>query len=487
MWSSSDVARQARVANNARQTGGAMATILDRDQLHSERVRNNVDKLFSGENKDISSIFLSEDVARGVDDGKSIIYSYNKNDIISNIPYHNSIYVLICRYCLDVENFSDFKDFVDGGAITPILMSKYDAFKPEITDFIYSRSHMSRYEYLAYRSLSIQSESDAGLCQHCVANWRKSAFRSLRDPGEKAAVKPLVERFMSNLSPYVDPDFGLMDSMKSAVLNKDGIKLKHALALSEMVYAIRTAEVFNAPVTLDGLPISRLPGGLSESMDQSISISEALDRQIASGLGLSIPDKLPLREYIEIASQYRPQIRSIIDSINAGDNPTQEDAARVAAGVMAINKEIEKLSKSKRKILFDAVVGFYGANSGLMNAALTASAFGLAGSVAGCIGGPYLASGVGAAGSLAARFAAKKNILKPNPAGEKLAQEIGMLMQPAVDTLVKSYLGATKSAVNVMSLRRRISASAGRALNAQSVTQPPRSRKVSTRSAKTGA
>jgi hypothetical protein len=103
--------------------------------------------------------------------------------------------------------------------------------------------------------------------------------------------------------------------------------------------------------------------------------------------------------------------------------------------------------------VLDACVGFYRDNKLLAAATMLAGSLGMAGSLAGC-----LTAGGAAVG---ASIAKSKGWLKTNEGSERFRRMVSRDLQPAVDLFLKTYLGTTAPAINVLSLRKRIASAKG--------------------------
>ncbi|MFL5297728.1 MAG: hypothetical protein ACJ798_15230 [Phenylobacterium sp.] len=439
---------------------------IDRDRVHKERVDDIMKNFQNGDSTSLARLFVSENVDRSIYEEKLFLQSYNFEKILAYLPFHSTIYTIVCPYCIKKNDFARFSTLVERGAIVPTLIAPYSAYSEEIVDVVYNHDHISRYEYQAYRFLNITSDSKNRICAHCVGIWKDEAREIVSSTPELKRFKSYVQRLASNIHPFVAPDWEILEEFKSALVDKDVAKLKQVAELSDVIYALRTARAFNAPLLVDNRPLTSLPTGLTSQIDEAVSTSAALEREVASGLGLTIPVDIPVESYIEIARSLRPQIRSVVDRVvaSSGSSRSETGPAAIAKEVMKVNAEVERIKSSGRQMVLDACVDFYSKNSPFVNVALVAGAFGLAGGIAGCIGGPSVAAGVGAVASGVTTVARKKKWIAPSPAVERLGRAVETGMQPFIDKLVSAYVGAATPTVNVMSLRTRID---GRAVSAR--------------------
>jgi hypothetical protein len=218
--------------------------------------------------------------------------------------------------------------------------------------------------------------------------------------------------------------------------------------MSAVIEQIRRDEAFNAPILLEDSDLSRLPENLSDTVNEAHSKAANLRKMTADGLGITIPVDMPLETYIELVKDYQPRISATITSVlNAGNS--EASVLDVSKNIAAINGEIERIKGLRRYAVLDACVGFYRDNRLLAAATMLAGSLGLAGSLVGCVA----ASGA----AVGANIAKKKGWLKGSEATDRLRRIVNRDLQPAVDLFLKAYLGAKAPAINVLSLRRRIS------------------------------
>jgi hypothetical protein len=100
-----------------------------------------------------------------------------------------------------------------------------------------------------------------------------------------------------------------------------------------------------------------------------------------------------------------------------------------------INRDIERVSNTRRKMILDSLVAFAHRNPALTLSAVIAAALGLSGHMLGCTASPT----IGAAADIGKRF------LKIE-AGEKtrrLMRKVQRDLQPMIDNIVAPYVGTT--------------------------------------------
>jgi hypothetical protein len=190
--------------------------------------------------------------------------------------------------------------------------------------------------------------------------------------------------------------------------------------------------------------LEKLPSQSIGEISEAKNASSDLKAMIARGLGIRVPVDIPIDRYVELVRDYQPRISDAISSI-APREITAQGAEDLLADVAKINLEIERIKGTRRYAVLEACVGFYRSNSFLVGGALLAASLGLAGSLLGCA---TVASAVGA------RVAKKKGLIPENPALGRVKRMVVRDIQPVANRLLKSYLGGSTPAINVLSLQR---------------------------------
>ena len=256
----------------------------------------------------------------------------------------------------------------------------------------------------------------------------------------------LVTRIKSNMHPMIDADFELLESASRACKDKKIVDLENLKRLSDAVYELRSAQAFNAAMVVRRSELDELPSQTRAEVDEARNASADLRAMVAKGLGIRIPVDIDTDRYIELVKDYQPRISNVISSIVPSD-ANDEGLAELLKNVSAINREIERVKNLRRYAVLEACVGFYKSNSFLVGGALLAASLGLAGSLLGCA---TVGSAVGA------KLAKKKGLIVENPALSRVKRIIARDVQPVTTRLLRSYLGGTTPAINVLSLQRRI-------------------------------
>lgn len=422
------------------------ALTADRDVVHKERVQRYMKNLRDYPDLE-EDFFVSEIVDNTVLSPKALVHSFNLDRIIAQMPFNDIIYVIICPNCVSSATYGKFKTLVERNIITPILLAPYKMYQEDLADFVYNRAHVNRYEFNTFRNMTVFAESSSSLCSHCVGNWKRSVRRLLDGRPELGVSKREFDRFTANISPYVVPDSELLEEFRRAIKNRDGLYANALCSLSETIYGVRTSQAFNAPISLSNREFSLLPRGITTELDEAAAACNFLDEQVANGVGLRVRPNVKLDEYIDLIEDYRPNLSAIVSELSSGLPENKEKAVvSLQRKIMELNTEIDRIKNSRRNMILEAGIEFYGRNSILLNATITAGVFGLVGGLAGC------ASGAVASG--AATIAGRKRWISGGPAVERYVQKLKADLQPFLSAVISKYVGSTQLAVNVMSIRR---------------------------------
>lgn len=435
-----------------------------------------VKRFFDGERGSLADFFVSERVDAEIAEPKVLLGSFNKDEILTNIPFSSRVYVQVCPKCVTKKNLSKYKILVERSAIVPVLIAPYRAYPEDVFDISIAHDHVSRYEFYSYRSIMIGSLHHGGLCSHCAQRFEDDIVVQLSKDTAFSLKGRDIKRVMMNLAPFVRPDFQLLENLRDAVANHDALQAVEIVEISETISQIRSAEALDAPLILNADKYRLLPTGVSESFDLAAATAEAARHQIAEGVGLTIPLNIPLETYLEVASEYRPKICEITDKIGRGDTSRSVDGLRVQREIMKLNGEIERVKSSPENILLEAGIEFYQDNSLAINAVLTASAMSLV------HGAGWLGCVAGGATSAAASGLRKIGKLKAGPSVEKFYRLVERQVQPAVDALVSKYVGASQTSVRIMSLQRSLERAAHKKQQSPTRTRTPRKPKTASKS-----
>jgi len=425
---------------------------LDPDGLHFKRVDTLVRQARETGVFDYNNFFISERVAETIGDEKILLTSFDKEKILSFLPYTNNLYVCICPACAKSKDIiSDIKVFTARQEIVPILTARYSVYDEALKDFILKHDHVPKYEYDAFRYLMSLGTRGNPLCHHCINEARNEAISGIEtDLKEKAGL--YYDQILSNIYPHTEQDTAFLDVLNAAFKQKDSKKVKQLMDTSYAVYSARSASALFSPITIDDSSFSILPDNVLSEIDEALNVSTALKRQISEGFGLKIPIGMPLEQHIEMIQDYRPRISRAIDKTTKkiGKNT---DISRLQKEIIKLNGEIERISASRRYAVIESAVDLFSNNRALLTTAIISGALGYGGSMFGCAPEGVGAGATASALSLGAR---RMGLTKPSEKLEKLIRRFTGDLQPAIDQMLVTCLGVSSISVNVLSIRRDI-------------------------------
>ncbi|HEX8166280.1 MAG TPA: hypothetical protein VF601_10905 [Beijerinckiaceae bacterium] len=417
----------------------------DLDKLHDERINVLEARVNETGEFDIEEIFVSERVIETLPEEKFLLPSYSLPRILSVMPFCPVTYVAVCPMCLEEKDLANFTRLLESQRVVPVLTAKYKRYPDLVRETVTRFQHISLYEYWFFRTCRILTFAEHGICPHCVDKRLQDIAVKVNGRKNAPLYMEECEEIRSNLSPLINPDSELLDAAAKACSSRRLGQVRHLRQMSETIHKIRTAQAFNAPLSLDEDDLSELPQGLSESMDKTVDLSLGLKKLVAEGLGLCVPLDLPVEAYLEIVEDYQPQISRIVQQTLAG-GAHEASIDVVSKNIQQINAEILRIKGLKKYVLLEASIGFYRNHRALVNTTLLAGAMGLTGGLTACAGAIVAAS--------AGKIAKRKGWLKNNKAAQRFGQMIVRDLQPHMDRVLASYVGGTLPAVNVLSIRR---------------------------------
>lgn len=421
------------------------------DEVHRKRIDGLVQRAVEHGEIDYNDFFISEKVAQTVDDQKTLIESYNEGQLLGTLPFTPTVYVQVCPFCITPPLLANFRSFVASGRVIPILMSNYSLYDEAVIDAVANLNHISAWEYRGFRYLQLAADHEITLCGHCASKIFSEMETQVtqRRNGERYLTH--IEALQQNIFPYLAPDAKLIKSAASACAGRRLGELGRLAKLSFAVHKLRTAQAFSAEVLVKEEELSSLPEGISAETDEARLISAEMREQAGRGLGLNVPTDLSVEAFLEIVGDYQPRITKVMDDLMA--EPLSMTTVDLAREIVSINNEIERIKGLKRHTVLEAGISFSKRNSSLVYATLLGGALGLVNAAAGC---------TAAAATFARKFAKEKGIVKEVPELKRLARQIARDTQPYTDELLGFYLGGKRTAVRVLSLRKRIQGRAER-------------------------
>lgn len=366
-------------------------------------------------------------------------------------PFTQNVYVTICPYCINPDNLEAFQKLVRAGIITPILVAPYGKYPEPVIEAIKGLDHISCYEFSFYRYLALTLATDEGVCVHCIDKYEDEIISIVKGKRGAPSCREHLGIVLQNLHPFIAPDFELLDDVKAAFQSFDQEHISQLSDLSYTIRSTRTSQAFNAALTIKENEFSRLPKGIAEETDKARTATLELAKLVTEGLGLSIPIDIPTDNYIELITDFRPRIVSVLENAfsEAVNDVGELSVKNLLSTVYEINREIERVKGLKRHMLLEAIVGFVNNNRAFTVSTLVAGAMGLGGSLVGCAGS--------VTAGIVTDMARKSGKLRGNISMERLGRKIHRDLSPSMDTLIAKYVGSSGVPIHVLSIRKQIS------------------------------
>ncbi|MBR0778217.1 hypothetical protein JQ625_25580 [Bradyrhizobium diazoefficiens] len=420
---------------------------MDLDAVQAERV-NAVMKSWGEDDHllDPAKLFLCERVVQTIEGNKVLLDSYNLDRILATIPFANTTYVTLCPACVKRIDISSFRKIVASGLVIPILIADYRHYPDRIVEFLLPANHVSSHEYHAYRFARIRETANRGLCAHCADERVDQIIASVKGKKGAKEFRETVAQLRNNIFPFVYPDYTLLDQAATACSNRDMAELDRLDRLGWSIYNIRSSQALNAPVTIDLQSLSAIPSGIATEADDALRSLSELQNMASHGLGLRLPQNVPLDRYLELVKDFQPTIAAAMEYSGASDGIRPVDLSKRIGN---LNSEIERIRGLKRYVMLEASVTFVRQNKNLVFTSILAGTLGLAGGLLGCAGG--------VAAGAALKVAKQKGIKLPeNKPADELRKMIVRDVRPYLSKLIAAYVGSNPTAVNVLSLRKNV-------------------------------
>lgn len=418
----------------------------DLDQAQEDRINPIAERYYAGDKSALTSIFLSERVAKSIAGEKTLTSSFNLNKVLGILPFTPVVYSITCPLCITRENFASFKSLVSAGLVVPILLGRYSNYPDEVQSFVATHDHIYSEELDYFRgwSLGPMSDADTHASGHDIIARMETVVGDRRNQDKYLEV---IGTFHENFFPYTNEDMLILELALEFCNKRRLSQLKRVGRLGSAINEFRTARALNAATLIDETELRNLPTDGGIYTDAARAASEDIKKLAAKGLGILVPTELPIEAYIEIVKDYQPRITATVNSVTPQQN-VKDRAIHLYKNVTDINAEIDRLMRSRRFVALEACLNVYRNNALLLGGAAVAAAMGLAGSVLGCASAAAFAAGL--------KFAKRKGLIKEDASVQRMGRMIARDLQPYTDALMATYLGATGPAINVLSLRRRI-------------------------------
>lgn len=421
----------------------------DLDKVHEKRLAAVVKRWEKNDDIDINDIFVSELVIDSLDNEKTLVESFDLPKILALLPFTQIVYVEICPHCINESNYESFRVLATSRVIVPILNAPYRFYPNQVQDMLHGHDHVSWHEYMLYKDTILPHLADGGLCGHCVRKREDELKAIVKGKRNAPKYRELLDRLIYNITPFVPPDYDLLDDMGVAFSNLDIERVVQLRDMSEAISSFRSAQAFNAALTINEKDISNVPPGTTNENDEARQLTLQLRELVSEGLGLRIPTDIDIELYVELLKDFRPQIISVTnDVINSSKEEKDLLMKKLLGTISSINAETERIKGLKRYMLYEAGVEFVGKNKTFVASVFVASAMGFAVSFAGCVGTIVVGTAV--------NIAKNKGKLKTGKSIGRLGTKIHRDLQPNIDKLISRYVGTEVPAMRVLSIRRAL-------------------------------
>ena len=85
------------------------------DKLQKQRVDVIEKDWHDGHAIEINDIFVSNRVLESLDESKTIVEGFRLPEVLPLIPFTQTVYVMVCPYCIDHNNIEPFRKLVQTG------------------------------------------------------------------------------------------------------------------------------------------------------------------------------------------------------------------------------------------------------------------------------------------------------------------------------------------------------------------------------------
>jgi hypothetical protein len=424
--------------------------IIDRLDVEHLKRASDVYK-HSIQNKEIllDDLIPNSDVRTALESSKLILPSFDVPRIYSNFPFSSRLFVQICPQCLvsDGNIESAIEIFSSSDAI-PILLGDYKDYPPEFVSGIIGRSHLSKHEFLVFRSLRILSLSKSYICNHCVDEQRKSIIEKVSGSDRGEELQYMVNLTISKLRPFVDPDFELIETLEAVVDSKDFDGLFSLYRASFAINELRTCQALESRCSLNAGQVPSLIKDARKFLNSDVGGNDpAALEGLIEPFKIDVDPRLKAAEFFEIAAEFRDELSGIIDGlVDESESNGALSLSKLSSRIGELNSEMARLKGNKRYLGYRAIVGFFRANRALVGTAIVAGALGLSGNLVGC-GAAVAVGGIGKA-------MRNRGKLKAPPEVRAFMQGVKQAVRPKIHKLLSAYTSISLPAVQLHEISR---------------------------------
>ncbi|MBT3071681.1 hypothetical protein KKP04_12490 [Rhodomicrobium sp. Az07] len=331
------------------------------------------------------------------------------------------------------------------------MLSDYEQYNDYFCKGIRGIDHISAHEFDFFSELRWLSASDSHICRSCA--WKKisESLDSIKAQRRARYAQENLEAIFDNSYPYINRDEHIFMLAEKAIKDGNLRYLEQIRNIAFTLKAFRSADILNATLMLD--PDEIIPEEVAIISKDQRQLRTQLRSELLEGLAINVPINLPIDDYIDLIREVRPQINDLVQEEIA--SPPRRGAEHaitmIKKRVMEINRQIERLESSTRYAAVNALGTTIKDNPIMFGSILSAAALGLAGSLIGCsatLAGGYAARKV-------ARWAKSYPTISSSES-KRFGRFLRRDLQPGVDTLIAKYMGVERSAVRVLSIRKRL-------------------------------
>ncbi len=308
--------------------------------------------------------------------------------------------------------------------------------------------HISRQEFYFFRYARVLSMGNGIICAHCMDEQEKKILRDIGNSNFAPSAKALAQKCITNLHPYIDPDFNLVKLLGEVVKKNDAAAFLSILGASEMIQEIRTCQAYESRTLLPVHEIPRLLSGAIKVLPEAEEIEiKQISEVVSAPLGFSFTANIKPKDFFSVVNEHRQTLAPIVDQIV--QNSTQKGeivVSRLSSQLAELSTELKNLRTNKRYLGYKAAFGFMRTNKILVASSLVAGALGLAGAaLLGC--GASMISGVGAKYGIAKLRQAGK--LQATPETKAFLGQVKASLRPQLHRLLASYSGVSLPAIQI--------------------------------------
>lgn len=414
---------------------------LDRDAQERDDVLTQ--KYNSSQTFDAKEIFTGRGIPEALGNSSIILEGFDLPRILTSVPLYGTVAVAICPYCPCVREMAPARPVFENGAIVPILIAPYSSYPEGFIAEIIKFPHINRYEFNFFRFASLVAQADEVVCDHCVARKKEQLLQGISGDSE---LNDHLDSFFLSLSPFINPDYDLIEEMEAAVEDRDTSRILQLVDLADTINSIRTSQAFSATTNV---PLEQLqtlpPGTVHERLIRPLS-SDEVKHFVAEELGLLLPQSMSPDKYLDVVMPHRERLSRLVGDIV--DRPGTNSLQPVIDAVETINDEIRSAQGKTRFLAYRAAVGLAAGNQSLIASLLVGGALAAGGHLGLCT-----ASAAIGVGLKTFRKLTKAKSRKDYRAAE---QAVVRDLQPQVAKVLAKYLGITARAVEVWQLREQL-------------------------------